>query len=42
MQWITEGKIGNIKLAQATLGFCAPKDYNSRMYNKQLGGGALF
>lgn len=41
-EWIKEGKIGNIKLAQANIGFLAPKDINGRLYNKELGGGSLF
>lgn len=41
-EWIKEGKIGNIKLAQANIGFLAPKDVNGRLYNKELGGGVLY
>lgn len=41
-QWLSEGRIGNITLAQATLGFTAEKDMGGRMYNRELGGGSLF
>ena len=41
-QWIDEGRIGKLKLAQGNLGFNAPFDPNSRMYSPALGGGALY
>lgn len=41
-EWIKDGKIGNVKLSQANIGFLAPKDVNGRLYNKDLGGGSLF
>lgn len=42
MQWLKEGRIGTLSLAQATLGFSAERDPNGRMFNKELGGGSLF
>ena len=41
-QWIYEGRIGRLKLAQGTLGFNAPFDPDSRLFSPALGGGALF
>lgn len=41
-QWIDEGRIGKLKLAQGNLGFNAPFDLNSRMYSPALGGGAMY
>ena len=41
-QWIDEGRIGKLKLAQGNLGFNAPFDPNSRMYSPALGGGAMY
>ncbi|MBO5197287.1 MAG: Gfo/Idh/MocA family oxidoreductase [Lachnospiraceae bacterium] len=41
MEWLHGGRIGELKLAQATLGFPAEKNYSGRMYCKELGGGAL-
>lgn len=40
--WIEQGKIG--KLQQVVVSFCfqAEKNPNSRLYNKELGGGALY
>ncbi len=41
-KWIADGKIGTVELVQATIGFVAPKDPENRLYNKKLGGGALY
>lgn len=38
---ISEGSIGEIRLIQADFGFKAPYDPKGRIYNKELGGGAL-
>lgn len=40
--WVLEGKIGEVKAVQGTIGFCAGKDLNNRFYNKALGGGAFY
>lgn len=39
--WIHEGRIGEVRLLQADFGFDAPFDPKSRLFNKDLGGGAL-
>ena len=41
-QWIDDGRIGKLKLAQGNLGFNTPFDPNSRMYSPALGGGAMY
>lgn len=41
-QWIAEGRIGEVKLIQATIGYLADKDPEERLYNPKLGGGVLF
>lgn len=41
-EWIASGAIGKVKLAQGNLGFRAPLDVTSRMYNPDLGGGAMY
>ncbi|CZR10137.1 Gfo/Idh/MocA family protein [Trichococcus ilyis] len=40
-QWIDAGEIGEVRLLQADFGFKAPLDPESRLFNKELGGGAL-
>lgn len=40
--WIQKGKIGNVKLMQATIGWVADKVYNHRLFAPELGGGSLF
>ncbi|MDS0526157.1 Gfo/Idh/MocA family oxidoreductase [Clostridium sp. SHJSY1] len=40
-EWINEGRIGEVKLLQADYGFFTPFDSKSRLFNKNLGGGAL-
>lgn len=40
-QLINEGTIGDVKLLQADFGFNAAVDNNNRLYDKDLGGGAL-
>jgi len=39
--WIYEGRIGDVSLLQADFGFNAPFDPAARLFNKDLGGGAL-
>lgn len=39
--WIKAGKIGEVRLLQADFGFSEPFDPMSRLFNKDLGGGAL-
>lgn len=41
-QWVEEGRIGRVKLAQGNLGFSAACDPESRLYSPALGGGALY
>jgi len=38
---IDEGEIGDVKMAQASFGINVPFNQSHRLYNKQLGGGAL-
>lgn len=40
-EWVDEGRIGNLKVIEANFGFPMPKDYEGRMYNANLAGGAL-
>ncbi|MDD7793345.1 Gfo/Idh/MocA family protein [Clostridium sp. 'White wine YQ'] len=40
-EWIEEGRIGDVRLLQADFGFKAEFDPLGRLYNKELGGGAL-
>lgn len=40
-QWIKEGRIGEVRLLQADFGFKAQFDPMNRLFNKDLGGGAL-
>ncbi|MBL4931974.1 Gfo/Idh/MocA family protein [Clostridium paridis] len=40
-EWIDEGRIGEVRLLQADFGFKADFDPLGRLYNKELGGGAL-
>lgn len=39
--WIDEGRIGDVRLLQADFGFSVPFDPTNRLFNKNLGGGAL-
>lgn len=41
-EWVAEGKIGNIKLMQANLGWVADPVYNHRLFVSELGGGSLY
>lgn len=40
-EWIKDGRIGEIKLLKAEFGFCADWNPEGRLFNPQLGGGAL-
>ncbi|MHC1683326.1 MAG: Gfo/Idh/MocA family protein [Clostridiaceae bacterium] len=40
-QWIEEGRIGEVQLLQADFGFKVDFNPSHRLYNKELGGGAL-
>ncbi len=42
LEWVKSGRIGKLKMAQATLGFRAELDPHSRMYDPALGGGAMY
>ena len=41
-EWVKDGRIGEARLAQGTIGFCAPVDYSDRFYNPDLAGGTLY
>ncbi|TDT72574.1 putative dehydrogenase [Hypnocyclicus thermotrophus] len=41
VEWIKEDEIGDIKLIKAEFGLKIPFDPQARLYNKELGGGAL-
>ena len=41
-EWIAEGKIGKVSLVNASFCFNSPFNPASRLYNKELGGGAIF
>lgn len=41
-QWIEEGRIGRVTMANACLGWVAPQDTENRMFNPDLAGGALY
>jgi predicted dehydrogenase len=40
--WIKSGKIGDVRLIQASVGFVAPKQTESRLYAPSLGGGSMY
>lgn len=39
---IRKGKLGKVRLVQASFGFNAPFDKNGRLFKKELGGGAIW
>lgn len=41
-KWIEEGRIGKVTFAEASIGFSAPQDINTRYFNPELGGGAAY
>ncbi len=41
LEWITQGEIGDIILLEANMGFKADYNPEGRIYNPELGGGAL-
>jgi len=41
LEIIASGKLGEVQVIQADFGFLANRDKNGRLFNKQLGGGAL-
>lgn len=41
-EWIAEGRIGKVKLMQATIGWKAHPVYNKRLFEPELGGGSLY
>lgn len=42
IEWVNAGKIGNVKLMQANLGWVSDPVYNHRLYAAELGGGSLY
>ena len=40
-EWLSCGRIGEVKMIQANFGFSAPFDPQNRLFNPELGGGAL-
>ena len=41
-RWIQEGRIGELHLMQANIGWKADKTYNKRLFYPELGGGSLY
>lgn len=41
-RWIQEGRIGELHLMQANIGWKADKIYNKRLFYPELGGGSLY
>ncbi len=41
LEWIAEGRIGELRMVQADFGFKSAYDPHSRLYDKALGGGSL-
>lgn len=41
LQWIEEGRIGEVQSVKADFGFKAERNLEGRLYNKELGGGSL-
>lgn len=41
-EWIHAGLIGTVQLAQATIGWVADRTVNRRVFDPELGGGALY
>ncbi len=39
--WVTDGSIGKVKYVNIDFGFLAPQNFESRVYNPKLAGGAL-
>lgn len=40
-QWLSEGRIGEVRYSSAELGFIAVQDFTHRLFDLKLGGGAL-
>lgn len=41
-RWVDEGRIGKVRLIEASFCFRGPDDPENRLYRKELGGGALY
>ncbi|MFD1384379.1 Gfo/Idh/MocA family protein [Rhodanobacter aciditrophus] len=41
LEWVEEGEIGNAQSVQASFGFALEQDPSHRLFNRELGGGAL-
>lgn len=41
-EWIADGLIGNVTIAEAAIGFPAPRDFGNRYFSPALGGGAAY
>ena len=41
-EWISEGRIGTVKFIQSAMSFFAPFNMESRLFNPEMGGGALY
>ncbi len=41
-EWIATGRIGRVRLMQATIGWKADPVYNKRLFEPELGGGSLY
>ncbi|MDO5424758.1 MAG: Gfo/Idh/MocA family oxidoreductase [Eubacteriales bacterium] len=42
MEWIREGRIGEVKMGVCTLGSCPPRDAGNLYFNPELGGGTMY
>lgn len=41
-EWLRAGLIGDLTMAEAAIGYCAPADPEGRYFNPALGGGAAY
>ncbi len=42
LRWLNDGRVGGVRGVQATFGFNAPFDPSHRLFDRALGGGALY
>ena len=41
-EWLSEGRIGKLTAIESSMGFKADLDHNNRLFNPELGGGAIW